>query len=103
MADNIDLDILTQAVLCWTGYGASAYPLRQDAAIAETYPPAEAVRLTTFIHGFEEEFYRSDAHATTSNLSEMGAMASTRFKQLYPDLPAIVADAFAWCYTFDYK
>jgi len=94
---------MAQAVLYWTGYGASAYPLRQDAAITEAYPPAEAVRLTTFIHGLEEEFYRSDAHATASSLSGMGAAASTRFRRVYPDLPEIIADALAWCYTFDYK
>lgn len=97
---DINLDTLTQAVLCWTGYRTSASPLRQDAAITDAYPPADAGRLITLIQNLEEDFYRSDAHAHAFNLSEMGAAASTRFGRLYPDLPAIVTDAFAWCYTF---
>ena len=37
------------------------------------------------------------------NLAEMGRLAIEDFNDKHPELPSEVAEAFAWCYTFDYK
>lgn len=67
------------------------------------FPVDEAVRLATVIKGLEEDFYKSQAHLTAKNLCEMKVIAFSDFKRLHPELPEDIANAFAWCYTFDYR
>ena len=101
--NDIDPDELSRAVVLWTGYESAAFPTRDDAALADMFSPQLAANLLSIVQAIEKEFYRSEAHITAASLSEMGEIASKDFKRQYPELPAVIAEAFAWCYTFDYK
>jgi hypothetical protein len=101
--NRIDSQVLADAVVAWTGYERATYPTRDDAALINILPGDEATKLTAIVKALENDFYRSEAHATASNLSEMKDIATSDFRRLHPGLPEIIAEAFAWCYTFDYK
>jgi len=100
---NVDYQTLARAVALWTGYDSASCPTREDEALRSVFPVDEAGRLATIIKGLEDDFYKSQAHLTAKNLSEMKDIASSDFKRLHPELPKEIANAFAWCYTFDYK
>jgi hypothetical protein len=100
---NVDLDILESAVLEWTGYGKSAFPKREASALDGLIPSNEKQTLLSVIDALEEDFHSSDAHLTAPSLEAMGENAAHEFREKYPDLPDKISQAFAWCYTFDYK
>ena len=100
---DFDADKLSRAVIVWTGYGTQACPTREDTALVSICSAEEAARLATIVRALEEDFYKSDAHITAASLSEMKNAALSDFKRLHPELPSVIAEAFAWCYTFDYK
>jgi len=101
--NGVDYQILAKAVALWTGYDSAAFPTREDEALKSVFPADEAVKLATIVRALEDDFYKSQAHLTAKNLSEMKDIASSDFRQLHPELPEEIANAFAWCYTFDYK
>ena len=100
---QIDMGILSKAVLVWTGYADASHPTREDAALESVFPSEQAAKLAGIVKRLEADFYRSSAHATASNLSEMSRIARSDFRRMHPELPELIADVFAWCYTFDYK
>lgn len=100
---NVDSQILAKAVVLWTGYDSAACPTREDETLSSVFPADEATKLATIVRALEEDFYKSRAHLTAKNLSEMKDIASLDFRRLHPELPEEIANAFAWCYTFDYK
>lgn len=100
---GVDRLILAKAVALWTGYESAACPTREDESLASVFPADEAGKLLTMVRGLENEFYKSEAHLTATSLSQMKDIATADFRRLHPELPEIIADAFAWCYTFDYK
>ena len=94
---------LTRAVVLWTGWGTSSRPDRQDARLVEEFGEGLGSDLVQAVHRLEDEFYRSDARFTEPELAGMGDKAVADFRRLHPELGADAAEAFAWCYTFDYK
>lgn len=100
---NVDSKTLARAVALWTGYDSASYPIRDDEVLRRVFPFEESVRLANIIRGLEDDFYKSQAHLAANNLSEMKDIASSDFRRLHPDLPEEIANAFAWCYTFDHK
>jgi hypothetical protein len=100
---NIDSDLLESAVLEWTGYGKSTFPKRESSALDGLISSNEKQTILSVIEALEEDFYRSDAHLTAPSLEAMGENSAHEFQKKYPDLPDKIAQAFAWCYTFDYK
>lgn len=101
--DEIDFGALKKAVLAWTGYKSATYPDRTETALNDAFSSDEISKLMPIVIAFEEAFYESQAHLTAPSLEEMGKIAKAEFLAKYPNLPVEVADAFAWCYTFDYK
>ncbi len=100
---NVDQQTLSKAVIVWTGYETATCPTRDDATLEGVFPVEQAAKLAIIVKSLEDDFYKSQAHVTAKNLSEMQNIASSDFKQLHPELPEEIANAFAWCYTFDYK
>lgn len=100
---SVDSRTLARAVALWTGYDSAACPTREDGALRSVFPANEATKLATIVRALEDDFYKSQAHFTAKNLSEMKDIASSDFRRLHPELPEEIANAFAWCYTFDYK
>jgi hypothetical protein len=101
--NNIDSPLILDAVRAWTGWGKSAMPLRDNAAVNGRLGSEVGSRLLPVINALAEDFYSTNARYVAADLAEMGDMAAAEFKAKYPALPGEVADAFAWCYTFDFK
>jgi hypothetical protein len=100
---EVDIPQLAEAVIIWTSWGRNPWPHRDDTALLERFGPAITPRLLSTIKALQAEFYASNAAFTVADLGEAGREASRQFKEKYPLLPGEVAEAFAWCYTYDWK
>jgi hypothetical protein len=105
MEEMIPLDSpkLVDAARIWTGRGQSVAPNRDDSRLRLRLGNAEAERLLPLLKELEKDFYSSDAYLRASDVSEMGKLAKADFMRLHPDVAQEITDAFAWCYTFDYR
>ena len=101
--NEVDVDELADAIRQWTGYGSAPYPTRGDLAKDAGIDAERVAVLPPMIKRLEQEFYESKAHVVAMSLSEMNRMAIDDFQRKYPSLPESIAQAFAWCYTYDYK
>ena len=100
---RLGVQVLAQAILVWTGWRHEPKPMRDDAQLADRFGEELALELLPLIRRLQSEFYESDAYNTVEDLDEMGAEAARRFRALHPELPDDVAQAFAWCYVYDWK
>jgi hypothetical protein len=94
---------LNRAIVVWTGWSDSAWPLRDDARVVAQLGPDEAATLLPQIHSLTDEFYESDARHKGRDLAEMADFATADFRARHPELSDDAVEALAWCYTFDYK
>ena len=51
----------------------------------------------------EEDFYTSTAYQTVPGRAEMAAQAASEFRERHPEISSDAIEAFAWCYSFDWK
>jgi hypothetical protein len=93
---------VADAIVLWTGKGQETYPRRSDSRLTARYGTERAAKLLAVIERLEADFYSSDAR-NIRDVAEMGERASAQFRQKYPLLPARAVEAFAWCYTWDYR
>ena len=100
--DDADKPRLLEAVREWTGWGKSVMPRRDEAAVKSRFGAEAAGRLLPVLNALAEDFYSTNA-LCCRRLCTDGDIAAADFKAKYPALPAEVAEAFAWCYTFDFK
>ena len=100
---DVDPNLLKKAVLLWTGYRSEPFPCRHQQALSLEFSPREIKQLMPILNLIENDFYKSKAHVAAPNLMVMGEMAIADFRSMYPNLPEEIAQAFAWCYTFDFK
>jgi hypothetical protein len=101
--NNLNSPQLVEAVRLWTGWGLGVMPSRDDARLARKFGDKVAAKLLPVIKSLEEDFYSSDARLVATDLQEMGRMASEQFKRKHPTVAEEIVEAFAWCYTFDFK
>lgn len=94
---------LLRALIVWSGWGSTPWPLRQDAAVVEAFGAKEAPALLESIRELEDDFYSTDARLTIADLDAMAAAAAAEFRERHPELADEAVQALAWCYTFDYK
>ena len=95
--------LLSWAVVVWTGWGRTSWPLRDEAALEDVFGSELARDLMTLIRDLEAEFYESDARFVASSPRELGDLAAARFRSRRPELPEELVQALSWCYTYDYK
>jgi hypothetical protein len=94
---------VVEAVALWTGWGSEPWPRRSDQKLIERFGAAAGDLLITVVRKLEQIYYLSDAHESAPDLRAMAQRASDDFARNCPGIPSAIADAFAWCYTFDYK
>jgi hypothetical protein len=102
-ADGSDCLQLVEAVLLWTGYGRDMMPRRDDSLLVCHFGAEVAARLLPVVRSLSNDFYSSDARFVAADLEEMGALSMVHFRKKHPDMPDEIVEAFAWCYTFDFK
>jgi hypothetical protein len=100
---DLDNSTLIEAVMIWTGYGISTMPYMNDKRMIERFGDNEAAKLIIVVKKLKSDFYLSKANMMAENIQEMGLMSADDFKNKHPDLPGNIGEAFAWCYTFDFK
>lgn len=100
---TFEASLLSEAVQVWTGWGQHIAPRRDDFALVDHFGSEVAEELLPLVKTLEDEYYSSDARLTAANILEMKEMSMKDFKRRNPWAPNEVAEAFAWCYTFDYK
>jgi hypothetical protein len=94
---------VSEAMVCWTGWGCKRWPTRDDAAVLERFGEDETLDLLPALRLLEDDFYSSDARQRIANLSEMGDTAAEDFRKLHPEVSEEAVLALRSCYTFDYK
>ncbi len=103
MLNNLEAAFLVEAVLLWTGKGTEIMPSRDDTLLARRYGIDLANKLLSVIKPLESDFYSSNAMDRAQDLSEMAKLAVQDFQRKHPEAPGEIAEAFAWCYTFDFR
>lgn len=101
--DDFDWANLACAVRCWTGWGESASPAREDKRVIGRFGQVEGERLLGQVKRLEVEFYLSDAHVVATDIVDMAKRCARDFRLQHPGVPDEIVDAFVWCYTFDYR
>lgn len=102
MNKNCD-PLLGEAVVVWTGWGRTSWPVRDEQLVIERFGIDSAVVLLPLIKNLEDDFYSSGARFSVADLKEMGDVAAAQFREKHPEIPEDAVEALAWCYTFDYK
>ncbi|MEV0431257.1 hypothetical protein [Micromonospora sp. NPDC050495] len=102
-AVSVPAELLSEAVLTWTGWGRTTWPAQDERLVIERFGNERAAGLLPMIRQLEDDFYRSDARFATADLAEMGDAAAAEFRIRHPEVSDAAVRALAWCYTFDYK
>lgn len=102
-APEQDAELLSRAIIVWTGKGETARPERDEARLVERVGRDLAVALLPTIRALEQEFYESDAREWAASDKEMFDAAAERFRARHPELSDDAVAALAWCYAFDFK
>jgi hypothetical protein len=98
-----DAELLSAAIVVWTGWGRTSWPARDERFVAEAFGAEHAAVLLAEIRQLEDDFYSSDARFISEDLGEMGKRAAVQFRSRHPELAEEAVRALAWCYTYDYK
>jgi hypothetical protein len=94
---------LSDAIVIWTGWRKTQSPARDEQRVVARFGADAAVELMPKIRELEDDFYRSDARFTVEDLKEMGDEAARSFRDRHPEISEDAVQAFAWCYSYDYR
>jgi hypothetical protein len=100
---SLDMSLVSQAIVIWTGWGQTAWPARDEARLVQHLGSETAAEIFPCIRELEADFYASDARFTAADLKEMGDKAAVHFRKAHPEISEDAVEALAWCYTWDYK
>jgi hypothetical protein len=100
---TVDANLLSEAIVVWTGHGKAAWPSRDPESLVAAWGAELAQELLPAVLLADREFWDSDAHFRVAELALMGEVAAERFRALRPELSEAAVRALAWCYTFDNK
>jgi hypothetical protein len=103
LMSSSDPSLLAEAVAVWTGWGQKSWPNRDDAALLDRFGAESGTALLKTLMVLKAEFYSSNAWREAPNLAAVGRTAAEEFKSKHRELPDEIAEAFAWCYTYDWK
>lgn len=93
---------ISEALVIYTGRGASPFPIRSLERLAERFGPAAASDLAAEVTRLDEEFYATEP-ASDESLDAAADRAAAVFAARHPDLTRDAVDALRWCYTYDWK
>ena len=96
-------ELLTRAIVVWTGWGRSPSPARNEDAVLAAFGSEQGLDLLPRVRALEDEFYDSNASNEAPDLVTMGMQAAAEFSEKHPEVGEEGVRAFAWCYTYDFK
>ena len=94
---------LIHAVHCWTGWGESAIPIRDDDRLRDLFGASKGNALLSELKDLYDAFYLSEARLVSKDMAEMADRCARDFRLKHPTVPEEVVRALVWCYTFDYR
>lgn len=101
---DVDPDLVSRAIIVWTGWKQPAWPQRVEERLMRQLGSNIALEIIPLLRQLEDKFYPSDARDHAADLKEMGDVASAEFGNKHLEVSEdAIRQAFAWCYTFDYK
>ncbi|MGB3411970.1 MAG: hypothetical protein WBA45_12330 [Microthrixaceae bacterium] len=101
--DDLNTDELSEAVVLWTGFGETSWPVRDEERVVRRFGSEAAATLVSEICSLNDDFYESDAALHETSLAEAGRKAAHRFAVRHPQVSEAAVQALTWCYTFDWK
>lgn len=96
-------ELLTHAIVVWTGWGRTPSPARDEDAVVAAFGDEQGLDLLARVRALEDEFYESNASNEAPDLASMGRQAAGEFSEKHPEIGEEAVRAFAWCYTYDFK
>ncbi|MDG4838486.1 hypothetical protein O7631_18390 [Micromonospora sp. WMMD967] len=99
----MDSEIMTRAIVVWTGWGRTPWPDRDEVSLVAEFGPELAVGVLSEVRRLEDEFYSSEASRAALDLKAMGEQAAAEFRETHPEIGEEAVQALAWSYTFDFK
>jgi len=100
---NLEDELLTRAVVVWTGWGRTPTPARDEGALVDAFGEEVGLELLLRVRALDDDFYRSNANYEAADLAAMGEQAAAEFHVNHPEVGEEGLRAFAWCYTYDFK
>jgi hypothetical protein len=94
---------LSEAIVLWTGFGVTTYPQRDEDRVRKRFGDDATAALLPLLKALEEDFYTSTAYNRVPRLADMARQAASEFRGRHPELSVEAVDAFAWCYSWDWK
>ena len=94
---------ISSAIVVWTGWGETAWPVRDDGRVVARFGEVEAMRLMESVRVWAADFFASDADVRVAELAAMGKQAEEDFRLRHPEASDDAVRALGWCYTFDLK
>ena len=73
-ADDVASAPLVEAVLKWTGFDRETTPKRNNSRLIERFGPDAGARLLSRVKELEDDFYKSQASFTASDVSQMAKL-----------------------------
>jgi hypothetical protein len=101
--DLLDAELLSRAVVVWTGWGRTPTPARDESALVAAFDDELGIEVLVHVRALEDEFYRSNANNEAPDLTATGERVAGAFRATRPDIGEEAVGALVWCYTFDVK
>lgn len=101
--EALDSETVTRAIVVWTGWGRTAWPDRDEAALVAEFGAELALGVLAEVRRLEDRFYSSEASKVAPDLTAMAEQAAAEFRETHPDVGEEAVQALAWSYTFDFK
>ncbi|WP_375493437.1 hypothetical protein [uncultured Jatrophihabitans sp.] len=98
----MDADLVSQALVVFTGKGLSPFPVRNVDRFAGHFGALTAADLAAEVQRLHDEFYKVEPRADES-LVVAADRATAVFVARHPELTSDAVDALRWCYTYDWK
>ncbi|MEV8504609.1 hypothetical protein AB0368_07225 [Actinoplanes sp. NPDC051475] len=99
----MDNELLTRAIVVWTGRGRNPWPERDDEAVVTAFGDELGLDLLARVRTLADDFYNSKANVEAPDISAMGKQAAAEFHAKHPEIGEDAVRALAWCYTYDFK
>ena len=94
---------LSNAMLLYTGYGKSSFPIWDRSEVEAVYSPVEAVELVRTVEDIIAETNSIKVDWESVSLSDAGKKVRAVQSERHPDLSEQALDALAWQFTYAWR
>lgn len=96
-------DVLTQAVVLWTGFGLVAFAKRDEARVITALGAEAAAAVMPIVRELSREFERAEAFHVPGDIGKAAALAAAEFRKKHPDVSEDAVRALSWDFACAYR